>query len=361
MMLSLLQEAASQTSATEIDPELVQDAVDQGTQAAGQSDAAGQAGSQIANAISPNASAFDKAMNQIIHIWDYNFTIGDTTIAVNQLVIALLAFIAGIIISKLIARRVGNKVLPRMKVEPGPASAIQTILYYLLLIVTAIIALQIAQVPLTVFTIFGGALALGIGFGSQNIMNNFISGLILLLERPIQVNDLVTVGSDIGTVLKIGARATHIQRYDGVTVIVPNSHMLENAVANWALPDPRIRSIIKVGVAYGSDVKLVKKTLEKLLEDHVRVLAATDNRVLFAGFGDSSLDFEVHFWISPRSSFDRRQIESDLRFKIDALFRENNITIPFPQRDVHFFNESGHHIGVDLNKHTPPSEHGSSS
>ncbi|MFG0299748.1 MAG: mechanosensitive ion channel family protein [Phycisphaerales bacterium JB047] len=288
-----------------------------------------------------NANFFENIWAYVDHFWDLRlFTVGETEVFVNQLVVALFAFVFGVILSKLIARRVGKKILPRMKVHEGPASAIQTILYYFLLIITAVIALQIAQVPLTIFTIFGGALALGIGFGSQNIMNNFISGLILMLERPIQVNQIVTVNGETGKVLKIGARATHIQRYDGVTTIVPNSHLLENAVANWALPDPRIRSMIPVGVAYGSDVQLVKETLEKLLTDHIRVLESPDNRVLFMGFGDSSLDFEVHFWISPRSSFDRRQIESDLRFKIDALFREHDITIPFPQRDVHIFNET---------------------
>lgn len=294
-----------------------------------------------------NANFFENIWAYVDHFWDLRlFTIGETEVFVNQLVVALFAFVFGVILSKLISRRVGKKVLPRMKVHEGPASAIQTILYYILLIITAIVALQIAQVPLTIFTIFGGALALGIGFGSQNIMNNFISGLILMLERPIQVNDIVTVNNETGKVLKIGARATHIQRYDGVTTIVPNSHLLENAVANWALPDPRIRSMIPVGVAYGSDVQLVKKTLEKLLTDHVRVLESPDNRVLFMGFGDSSLDFEVHFWISPRSSFDRRQIESDLRFKIDALFREHDITIPFPQRDVHIFNDTPARVHV---------------
>jgi potassium efflux system protein len=272
----------------------------------------------------------------VVHIWDLKlFKIGQTEVFVNQLVIALAALLIGVVLSKLIARRVGNKVLPRMHVEPGPASAIQSILYYTLLIVTAMIALQIADVPLTVFTIFGGALALGIGFGSQNVMNNFISGLILLLERPIQVGDLVTVADDSGKVIKIGARATHIQSYNGVTTIVPNAHLLENAVANWDLPDRKVRAIIAVGVAYGSDTALVKQVLESLLDDHVRVLESTENRALFVGFGDSSLDFELHFWISPRTVLDRRQIESDLRYKIDQAFRDHNITIPFPQRDMH--------------------------
>jgi len=230
-------------------------------------------------------------------------------------------------------------VLPRMKVEPGPASAIQTIVYYLLLIGVVLMSLQIAGVPLTVFTIFGGALALGIGFGSQNVMSNFISGLILLIERPVKVNDLVTVQGETGIVLKIGARASHIQSYQGLTYIVPNSVMLANSVTNWSLPDRNMRAMISVGVAYGSDTALVKRVLEGLLDDAERVVQSADNRVLFMGFGDSSLDFELHFWILPRNALDRRQIESDLRFRIDALFREHNITIPFPQRDVHLFQQ----------------------
>lgn len=302
----------------------------------------------------PNLPFLDNIVNVFNHIWHFSFSIGETQIFLHQIFLALIVFILGLVVSKLLSRRVGKKVLPRMKVQEGPASAIQTILYYILLIITAIVALQIARVPLTVFTIFGGALALGVGFGSQNIMNNFISGLILMLERPIQVHDFVTVNDQTGKVLKIGARATHIQRYDGVTVIVPNSHLLENAVDNWNLPDPRIRSMIPVGVAYGTDVQLVKKTLEQLLTDHIRVLESSDNRVLFTGFGDSSLDFEVHFWISPRSTFDRRQIESDLRFKIDALFREHNITIPFPQRDLHIFNDTP--ARVHLTKDAPDAE-----
>jgi potassium efflux system protein len=274
------------------------------------------------------------------HIWNFSIPVGNATIHVNQIITALIAFCVGLIVSKFIARRVGGNVLPRMKVEPGPASAIQTIVYYLLLIATVLVALEIANVPLTIFTIFGGALALGIGFGSQNIMNNFISGLILLLERPIQVGDLVTIDDDSGIVIKIGPRATHVQSYNGVTNIVPNSTLLENAVANWNLPDRKVRAEIAVGVAYGSDTAKVKTILEDILKEHIRVLESTENRILFTNFGDSSLDFEAHFWISPRSVLDRQQIESDIRFKIDQAFREHNISIPFPQRDMHVFNHT---------------------
>jgi len=288
----------------------------------------------------PGSSAIVDALADLLlwvqGVWDSElFRLQDTSISVSQIVIAIATLLIGILVSRLISRRMGAVVLSRLKIEAGPASAIQTVLYYLLLSAVIVLALQIAGVPLTVFTIFGGAVAIGVGFGSQNIANNFISGLILLLERPIQVGQFVTVEDQNGTILKIGARATHIQRYDGVTMIVPNSKLLENTVSNWHMPDKRIRSIIGVGVAYGSDTALVKRVLESLLDDHARVLEAADNRVLFRGFGDSSLDFELHFWCSPRSAVDRWGIESDMRFRIDELFREHNITIPFPQRDLH--------------------------
>ena len=280
-------------------------------------------------------TAYEHFLSEASRIWHMGFTVNDTSITIGMITIAILSLILGLIVAKVISRHVGKNILPRLKVEPGPASAIQSILYYIMLVITVLIALQIAQVPLTVFTIFGGALALGIGFGSQNIMNNFISGLILLIERPLLVDDLVTVQGEMGKVIKIGARATHIQAYSGITYIIPNSHLLENSVSNWSLPNRKIRSSIRVGVAYGSDTKKVREILEGILEEHIRVLESTDNRVLFMGFGDSSLDFEVHFWISPRSVLDRHQIESDLRFKIDEQFRSNEIEIPFPQRDVH--------------------------
>ncbi len=286
---------------------------------------------------SPAIDLLANAYNHASDIWHMDlFKLQDTTISVSQIVIALLTLIVGIILAKFISKRVAKAFLPRFKVEPGPASAIQTVLFYILLTAVAVLSLQIAGVPLTVFTIFGGAVAIGVGFGSQNLVNNFISGLILLLERPIQVGDFVEVSGFSGVVLKIGARATHLQDYKGATSVIPNSILLENRVGNFFLPDRSMRVIIPVGVAYGSDVQLVKKTLESVLEDHVRVLEHPENRVLFMNFGDSSLDFELHFWIMPRNLLDRRQIESDLRFRIDELFREHNITIPFPQRDINF-------------------------
>jgi len=270
------------------------------------------------------------------HIWNYKlFTVSDTAITVSQIVVALLVLVFGILLAKIVARRIGQKILPRMKVESGPAAAIQTILYYILLTISVVMALQIAGVPLTIFTIFGGALALGIGFGSQNLISNFISGLLVMLERPIRIGDRISIGGDTGNVSKIGARATHILGYDGATFIVPNSTLLENTITNWNLPDRAIRSRVAVGVAYGSDTAKVRGILEQAIKEHERVIQRMDNRVLFCDFGDSALAFEVHFWTHPRSTLDKHGIESEMRFAIDALCRENGVTIAFPQLDVH--------------------------
>ncbi len=275
-------------------------------------------------------------MPVVEHVWNYQlFAINNHVIAVSQLVIAVCVLVMGLVLSKIVSRRVGQQVLPRMKVDPGASSAIQSILYYLMVAIAIVMALQIAGVPLTIFTIFGGALALGIGFGSQNIVNNFISGLLLLIERPIHIGNLVSIAGDMGTVHKVGARSTHIIGYDGATYIVPNSMLLENTITNWALTDQRVRSIVGVGVAYGSDTQRVGELLKQAIDEHDRVLHLDDNRIVFQSFGDNSLNFEIHFWTKPRSVLDKNSIESDVRFAIDALCREHGISIAFPQRDVH--------------------------
>ncbi len=269
-------------------------------------------------------------------VWNFElFTIDDTVVTVDQLVIAALVLVIGMVAARIVSRHVGQRVLPRMHIDKGPASAIQTIIYYAAVVLVVMLAMQMAAVPLTVFTIFGGALALGIGFGSQNIVNNFISGLILLIERPIAVGQLVEVDGNRGTVQKIGARSTLVQAYDGKLVIIPNSMLLELVVTNYDRPDAMYRSRVSVGVAYGSDTKVVRELLDRVADEHERVLDNPRWQVLFQEFGDNALAFELHCWSRPRSTQDRYQIESDLRFRIDELCRESDVVIAFPQRDVH--------------------------
>ncbi|GJM19494.1 MAG: hypothetical protein DHS20C14_17070 [Phycisphaeraceae bacterium] len=263
------------------------------------------------------------------------FEIDDTTVKVSTLVVALLVLVIGLIIAKRVSRYVGRRVLPRLRLETGPAAAVQSILHYAMVVLVAMLALQMAGMPLTVFTIFGGALALGIGFGSQNIVNNFMSGLILLIERPIAVGQLVEVEGLSGSVTKIGARATVITGYRGTDYIVPNSKLLENPVANWNLTNRLVRSEVEVGVAYGSETQLVRTLMLQAVESLGGVDTSRKPMVLFQSFGDSALVFVVSYWTQPASTQARLVLESDLRFEIDRLFREADVVIAFPQQDMH--------------------------
>ena len=181
----------------------------------------------------------------------------------------------------------------------------------------------------------GAALAIGVGFGSQNVMNNFISGLILMLERPIRADDLVEVEGNHGIVEHIGARSTRIRSTDGRHIIVPNSFFLENNVVNWTLSDDLLRSSVKVGIVYGAPTRLAEQLIQRVVSEDPDILPKPPHEIVFDDFGDNSLNFEVYFWARVRSPMAARRIKSRMRFKLDDLFREHGIVIAFPQRDVH--------------------------
>lgn len=198
-----------------------------------------------------------------------------------------------------------------------------------------IFALSLANIPLTVFTVLGGALAIGVGFGSQNIVKNFISGIIIMFDRPMKVGDFVEIQGVFGEVQNIGFRATRILSFGNKHLIYPNSAFLENDFINWTLLDRQVRFHVGVGVAYGSDTKKVTELLTEAAQSHSRVLKNPAPRVLFQEFGDNSLVFEVYFSVRIQELADRKYIESEIRYKVDQLFRENNVVIAFPQRDLH--------------------------
>lgn len=208
---------------------------------------------------------------------------------------------------------------------------------YLILgfVVLTFITLELLQVPLAAFAFVSGAVAIGFGFGAQNIINNFISGWILMWERPIKLGDFLELGDVRGTVEAINTRSTRIRRVDGVHLLVPNSHLLETTVTNWTLIDNLVRTSVVVGVAYGSDVELVRRLLEQAASEHDSVLRDPEWAVIFDDFGDSSLVFELTIWVYSNAERGLRLIRSDLRYRIDALFRQNDVVISFPQRDVH--------------------------
>jgi potassium efflux system protein len=196
-------------------------------------------------------------------------------------------------------------------------------------------AVSSVQIPLTAFAFLGGALAIGAGFGAQNLINNFISGVILLLERPIKLGDIVDIEGVRGRVMRVGLRCSIVRRFDGIDMLIPNSSFLEKNVTNWTLSDPYLRFTVTVGVAYGSPTEKVKALLEQAVREHEKIRKFPEPLVVFEEFGESSLDFTVFFWIAVSREADYRVVASDLRFRIDQLLREAGITIAFPQRDVH--------------------------
>ena len=200
-------------------------------------------------------------------------------------------------------------------------------------------SLEVLNIPLTAFAFVSGAIAIGVGFGAQNIINNFISGWILMWERPIRIGDFLEVGTAKGVVETINTRSTRIRRNDGVHMLVPNSQLLENTVTNWTLIDRNARSSVNVGVAYGSDVVLVEKLIKQILDEHPAILKTPASSVLFDDFADSSLTFSAIFWVCAESEAPLRQVRSELRFSIYKVFAEHDVTIAFPQRDIHIDGE----------------------
>ncbi len=222
--------------------------------------------------------------------------------------------------------------LPRTRLDSGVQYTIVTLTGYSILALGVTVA--ISQVTaLSNLGYIVAALSIGIGFGLQEVILNFISGLILLFERPLKVGDLIEVGGDEGVVQKINIRSTTVQTRDNLYILVPNKDFITQTVRNFVYTDPTVRVHLKLGVKYGTDTALVRETLLEVVARHGKVLRHPKPEVWFVDFGESSLDFEVLFWVEDPS--DRQRIASDVRFATDAAFRRAGIEIPFPQRDLH--------------------------
>ena len=269
-------------------------------------------------------------------VWGYEITVvDDASITVGSVVLALLLLFLGMWAARRGSRFVASASRARFNLDTGAAHALETLSFYVLLVAFTLLALRAVHFPLTAFTVLGGALAIGVGFGSQNVMNNFISGLILMLDRPVRAHDVVEVDGNLGTVEKIGARSTQIRSTDGRHIIVPNSFFLESNVVNWTLSDDLIRAKVSVGVIYGSPTRLVEGLIRQVMHEDDQVLKVPEPIVVFEEFGDNSLNFDVYFWVRARSPMEMRTVQSRVRFRIDELFRDNELVIAFPQRDVH--------------------------
>jgi small-conductance mechanosensitive channel len=262
------------------------------------------------------------------------FTYDNRPITLLQIIqVPIYIFLAWFIVT-----RVGKIIVQALKKRNVSADAIHLFsrMYLVLMIaILAITSMDILNIPLTAFAFVSGAIAIGVGFGAQNIINNFISGWILMWERPIRIGDFLEVGDARGVVECINTRSTLIRRNDGVHMLVPNSQLLENTVTNWTLIDKNARTFVRVGVAYGSDVLLVQKLLFQVLDERDDILPQPKPVVLFEDFGDNALIFDMVFWVNAVSETDIRRRRSEIRFRIYELFNQNDICIAYPQRDIH--------------------------
>jgi len=275
-------------------------------------------------------------MEALEKIWHYRLVTlangGEVTI--GQVILAVLLVVLGFLLAKLVQRLIGAQ-MRKAQANPDVIQTIQRVAFYAILILVFITALGSLNIPISALAFVSGAVAIGVGFGAQNIINNFISSWILMSEKPVRIGDFVEVDEHKGTVESIGNRSTRIKRVDGVHLLIPNSQMLERIVVNWTLVDLDIRTTVRVGVSYGSPVRRVEELIREAVDTQPEILKDMHRLVIFEDFGDNALIFDTYFWCKAGGEKDLRAIRSEIRFRISELFEQEGIVIAYPQRDVH--------------------------
>jgi len=269
-------------------------------------------------------------------IWDIElWVIDEKPVTLKKAIYALVLLILGLLGARQVTVIFRRKVLPSLDLDESSAATAEKILHYFLIFLLVLMTLNLVNIPLTAFTFLGGAVAIAFGFGAQNLLNNFISGFIIMAERPIKIGDMIEMEDSFGIVEEIGARCTRIRTPTNVHLLVPNSAFLEKNITNWTLSNMQIRSNVTVGVAYGSPLELVRELLFEAANGHDRISFEPRPEVFFRDFGDNSLNFAVFFSLTLQNLTDRYRIQSDVRFSIAEIFEKNSISIAFPQRDLH--------------------------
>jgi small-conductance mechanosensitive channel len=262
------------------------------------------------------------------------FKIGSLSITPIFLIKGIGFLILLIALSRLVQRLVVNRLLNRLNLASGLKFAIGRFATYLFFLGGLFIGVQSLGVNLDSLVIFGGALGVGVGLGLQNVVSNFVAGLILLVEQPIRIGDRIETTGILGDVVKIGARSTWIRTNDNVVIIVPNNKFIDSSVTNWTANDPNVRVSLDVGVSYASDPELVRTILLQASADHPKVLKDPAPDVVFTGYGDNSINFQLRIWTA-EYAHTPAILKSDLYFALFKDFAGKGIELPFPQRDLH--------------------------
>lgn len=280
---------------------------------------------------------------------------GKRSVTVGKILSAVLILVSGFWVTGVISRFMEPLLIKRFRIDANQATLIRRWFRVGLVFSLAILSLISVKIPFTVFAFAGGALAIGLGFGMQTVLKNFVSGIIILFERPFRVGDLLDIAGKTGTVVSVGIRSSILQRGDGTETLIPNSKLLEESVTNWTYSDRKVRFSVTVGVAYGSDTRRVVQLLGEVAERHGLVEKTPVPQVLFVNFGASSLDFELRFWVNV-IAVNSAQVASDLRQMIAAAFFENGIIMAFPQQDIHL--DATRPLPVQVIPDSPPAATG---
>ncbi len=261
------------------------------------------------------------------------FEINRTPITVLSLIMFGVMLILFGLLSRATRRLLLSRTFAYLKLDQGTSYTLSRVVHYLIMVIGVIVAFQFLGISLSGLAVIFGFLSVGIGFGLQNLTANFVAGLILLFERPIQVGDRVTVGDTQGDVEEINIRATKIRSEHNISIIVPNSEFISSRVINWSHGDPKVLMEINVGVSYDSDLETVLQALQEVAQESPHVLKTPPPHVHLTNFGDSAWDMQLRVWVADPKTM--RQVRSDLNCAIVRKFREKGIEIPFPQRDLH--------------------------
>jgi small-conductance mechanosensitive channel len=260
--------------------------------------------------------------------------LGQNRLTLNDILKLIVLAVLVLVVERYLRRLLRRRVLARTSLSPDLQYAVSRFVGYCFITIGFFFALKVIHLDLSALAFIVGALGIGIGFGLQNIISNFVSGLIILAERPIALGHRVEVGGVAGQVTRISLRSTTVVTNDNITIIVPNSDFITHPVTNWSHGDPKVRLRLAVGVAYGSDVEKLRDALLEVAVENPAVLKHPAPMVRFLGFGDSALNFELAVWTIEMAHRPTR-FRSDLYFAVERKLRQNRIEIPFPQRDLH--------------------------
>jgi small-conductance mechanosensitive channel len=267
-----------------------------------------------------------KVWSLFLSVWNFQvFSVDNNGVSFGKIVVGLALFLVGIEMSRRIANKIERRFLSRLDVDPSMRYNIRSMIFYVLLVFVALFVLRLLNIPLTVFAVVGGALAIGVGFGSQNIVNNFISGLILMIEQPIRIGDYIEADNVAGTIDRIGARSTRVRSGANTQIVVPNSYFLEKIINNWTLKDRRIRYKVSVIAEYGSDTRMIAEHLRHLLVGVPGVVSAPAPEVVFSDLGPYGAVFEMSYTAEMDGPNSPSQINTELRHRVHEDFSKSGI------------------------------------